>query len=82
MTKQLTPEEFAANIYEYLGKGEIEHLEVVKDNVTTTVTFMPGKIVDRVQVFQDIVGPIDLPANFDAEKFIQEERWRDYENLN
>ncbi|MCL2620737.1 MAG: hypothetical protein FWD97_07390 [Defluviitaleaceae bacterium] len=80
--RQLTVEEFSANIHEYIGKDEVKQLEILENGVTTIVTFVQKKPVDHVQIFQDVVGTIDLPDDFDFKKFMSDSLWEDYENLN
>jgi len=75
---QVALSDFAENVYEYLNNLDSEGITLIKDGKRVAVVAIPK---DYAQELRDLVGPINLPDNFDFKKVEQERLRKKYENL-
>jgi hypothetical protein len=79
---QVTINDFTANAAMYIANLTKEGLVITKDGEVVAILNTPkSKEIDFAQRLKDMVGPIDLPEDFNLKEFLAEERYKDYENL-
>jgi len=77
---QVTINDFAENIYEYLENIDNQDIQIVREGKKTIILTVSEKKTPS-QRLRDIVGPINLSDDFDYKKAEQERLWEKYESL-
>ena len=77
----VTAKEFTANIHEFLDNVDNQDIRIVREGKKPIILTVPKEGQSPAQQLRDVVGPIDLPDDFDHKKAEQERLWEKYESL-
>ncbi|MCL2350216.1 MAG: hypothetical protein FWC67_01925 [Defluviitaleaceae bacterium] len=80
---QLTVEEFAANLHEYLDNAEEQEIKIIRKGKNAVKLFVldEPKSPSFVEELLNIAGPLDLPEDFNLKEFKMQRLLEKHENL-